>query len=276
MEYLFDRYAAVTLGNKETGQGKKYEGLRVIFQVEKNSESNANTAKVSIYNLSEAGSALAEDEHATVLLEVGYDTRIEQLFQGDVSRAYISRQGADWVTTVECGDGADALRSTHIDKSYAPGVNYNDVINDVVQSFVDQGKVVIGSLLGVKSEKAQTGIAVSGSSKAVLDDLAARQGLEWYIEGNALYMLEHGADAGLQAVSLTSETGLIGSPIRREVDGGMGVEFKSLILPQLVPGRLIRIESRRIDGAFYKLRSVGFAGDTHGNAWYATGKAVAL
>jgi len=275
MDQLFSRYAAVTIGGKQSGEAVRWDGLRVVFQVEKNSESHANTAKISVYNLGEKGRALAEEENAFVRLEVGYGAHIEQLFLGDISRAYVSRQGPDWVTTVECGDGAAALRSVHIDKSYAPGVDYKDVIDDVVQSFVDQGKIVVGSLLGVKSERAQTGIAVSGSSKDVLDDLAARQGLEWYIESNALYMLERGVDAGRRAVLLTPETGLVGSPIRREVDGGMGVEFKSLIQTELVPGRLVRIESRAVTGD-YKLRAVAFAGDTHGQAWYATGQAVAL
>jgi hypothetical protein len=275
VDHLWQRYVAVTFGNQETSEATKFEGLRVIFQVEKNAESNPNTAKISVYNLGARGRALAERQKAVVLLEVGYGNRRDQLFYGDITRAYISRQGPDWVTTVECGDGSDALRSVHIDKSYAPGTDLKQVIKDVAQSFVDQGKVVMGSLLGIESEKAQSGIALSGSSKPILDDLTAKQGLEWSIQDNTLQILPTDQDNGLQAVLLTPETGLIGSPVKREVDGGMGVEFKALIQPQLTPGRLVKIQSREIEGV-YKLNEVAFQGDTHGQAFYASGKAVQI
>lgn len=275
MERLWNRYVAVTLGSKETAEAVKFTGLRVIFQVEKNLESNPNTAKISVYNLSAQARALAEKEKAVVILDVGYGENIEQLFYGDITRAYISRQGPDRVTTIECGDGSNALRSVHIDMSYAPGTDLKQVIKDVAQSFVDQGKVVMGSLLGIESEKAQTGIALSGSSKRIMDNLTTKQGLEWSIQDNTLQILPTDEDSGLQAVLLTPETGLIGSPVKREIQDGPGIEFKALIQPRLVPGRLVKITSREVDG-LYKLRSVSFAGDTHGQAFYAGGKAVQI
>ena len=275
MDRLWQRHIAVTIGTKGGGEAVKFDGLRIIFQVEKTSESTANTAKISVYNLSGKGRALAEKEKAIVILEVGYGNSIEQLFYGDVTRAYISRQGADWVTTMECGDGSEALRSAHIDKSYAPGTDLKQVIKDVAQGFVDQGKVVMGSLLGIESEKAQGGVSLSGRNKTILDELTAKQGLEWSVQDNVLQILPKDQDNGLQAVLLTPETGLVGSPVKREVEGGLGVEFKALIQPRLVPGRLVRIESREIDGD-YKLVEVQFAGDTHADAFYAAAKAVAL
>ena len=275
MDRLWQRYIAVTIGTKGGGEAVKFDGLRIVFQVEKTSESTANTAKISVYNLSGKGRALAEKEKAIVILEVGYGDSIEQLFYGDITRAYISRQGPDWVTTMECGDGSEALRSVHIDKSYAPGTDLKQVIRDVAQSIVDKGEVVMGSLLGIESDKAQGGISLSGRSKTILDELTAKQGLEWSVQDNVLQILPKDQDNGLQAVLLTPETGLVGSPVKREVEGGLGVEFKALIQPRLVPGRLVRIESREVDGD-YKLVEVKFAGDTHADAFYAAGKAVAL
>lgn len=275
MTVLWGRYAAVTLGNRVSGRAIKYDRLKIVFQVDKTSESNANTAKISIYNLSAEGRARAEEEKAFVLLEAGYETGFGQIFAGDVTRAYISRQGADWVVTVECGDGAEALRSAHVDKSYAPGTDYQNIIRDVAQSLVDQGKIVIGSILGTRSEKTQTGLSVSGQSQAVLDDLTKKQGLEWSIQDETLQILPRDKDIGRTAVLLTPDTGLIGSPIRREVEGGAGVEFKALLVPDIFPGRLVRIESRQLDGLF-KVRKAAYSGDTHGQNWYVSGTGVAL
>ena len=149
------------------------------------------------------------------------------------------------------------------------------VIKDSAQAFVDQAQVVIGSLTGMKSEKAQAGLTLSGDGKAILDGLAEKQGLEWSIQDNTLQVLAKDGHNGRQAVLLSPATGLVGSPIAREVEGGQGVEFKALIQPKLIPGGLVQIQSRHVSGTF-KLRSTAFAGDTHGNDWYAKGKAVAI
>ncbi len=269
MQQLWRRNIALTLGVKDTDEAVKITDLRIIFQVEKNSESNPNTAKISVYNISPETRSIAEKEGAVALLEVGYQDNLEQLFYGDITKSYISRQGSDWVTTVECGDGDQALRSTHIDKSYAPGTDLKTVIADTVKSFKDQGQVIIGSLLGVKSEKAQNGLAATGSSKDILDKLAEKMGLEWSVQDNILQVVPKDSDLGDDAVLLTPETGLIGTPVIREKEG---IEFTALIqTTRFMPGRLVTIQSSLVNGS-YKIKSVNFAGDSHGPAFYATGQ----
>jgi len=279
MNELFGRNIAVTIGSRDTGQATKLSDLRAIFQVEKNAESFPNTAKISIYNLASSSRALVRAVDPFIMLEVGYKDRLSILYVGDVARAYISRQGPDWVTTAECGDGRNAIRRVHVDRSYAAGIDYKTIITDVARSLVDEGKVVLGSMLGIESKKASRGDVISGMGKDEMDRLTENQGLEWSIQNNTLQVVPKDTALPDAAVLLSPKTGLVGVPVLRDTsDGKSGVEFRALIIPGIAPGRLVQIaceQNQTVNGR-YKIESVSFSGDTHGQAWYANGVAVAI
>lgn len=86
MNLLFNRVAAVTFGLKDVagppreGQTRvdynftRISGLRIAFEIEKNSESPPNTAKISIYNLSNHNwGILQSGEQQVVFVEAGYE-----------------------------------------------------------------------------------------------------------------------------------------------------------------------------------------------------------
>jgi len=58
---------------------------------------------------------------------------------------------------------------------------------------------------------------------------------------------------------------LIGAPQRQK----NGLELVSLLRPEIKPGRLVKVQSRGIDG-FYKCTQVTHAGDFRGNDWYTS------
>ncbi|BBO74393.1 hypothetical protein DSCW_18100 [Desulfosarcina widdelii] len=276
---LFERNSAVTLGSRKSGEALKITGLRTVFQIEKNSESFPNTAKITLYNLSKNSRAMVSKEDAFVMLEAGYGDRLETLYVGDVARAYVSRQGADWVTTIECGDGRNAIRRVHVDRSYAAGTDMKAIMQDVAKSFVEQGKVALGSMIGIESKKTERGDVLSEMSKDAMDRLTKNQGLEWSIQNNTLQVLPKNQALPAEAVLLTPATGLVGVPVLRDVnEGTAGIEFTALILPGIAPGRLVKIQcdqNQSVNG-LYKLEAVDFVGDTHGQSWYAEGVAVTL
>ena len=265
MGLLWRRKASVTFGVKGE-EGIKVTDLRIAFDIEKTSESNANTAKVTIYNLNENNRDLLKNkENLFIILDVGYlNGDIDQLLIADISRSSTKRQGSDFITVIECEDGGQALTEARVDKSYAPGTNLKSVTSDVVNSFVDAGQVAIGTLSRVKDEIAQNGITVSGVSKVIMDDLVEKQDLEWSIQDNEVQVMEPLQDTGEEIVFLTPDTGLIGSPILRE----KGIEFKALIQSTKIrPGRAVNLESRQFKG-LYRVNKARYQGDTHDKTWY--------
>jgi hypothetical protein len=264
MGLLWNRKASVIFGVKgETGV--KVSALRISFDIEKTRESTANTAKITIYNLNPNNRDLLKNkENLTIILEVGYADDFDQLWVGDIARSSTRRQGSDFITTIESEDGGQALREAKIDKSYAPGVSAKTIVGDLIQSFKDAGQTVGGTVTKVKDEIAQNGFTASGISKIVLEQLLAKQGLEFSIQDNEIQILEQLAATEDEAVVLTPETGLIGSPFARE----KGIEFRALIQStKLRPGRPVRIQSLDFDG-FFKINKARYQGDTHDKAWY--------
>lgn len=268
MSLLWDRKAAVTFGVKGEA-GTKVTGLRITFSIEKTMESNANIAKITIFNLNETHRGILENEKdLLVILEVGYGNEISQLFIGDITKAASVNDGKNWITDILAGDGDQELKDATLDKSYKAGTSIKTVIDDSVKAIKDSGKIVDGVIQGIKDEVYQNGLSVSGLAKNILDDLVGKQGdLEWSIQDNEIQILPELEDTGELATVLSPQTGLIGSPIRRE----KGIEFAALIVTtKMRPGKVVKIESRDLSGLF-KIRKAVYKGDTSAGEWSIKG-----
>jgi len=288
---LWNRSAAVSFGPRgKKNEGVKISGLRISFEVTKTSESTPNTAKISIYNLSPAHRALLEtEEDLGVILEAGYGGNLEELFAGDIRRAVtqqqtvvnkpesltviIVNQGPDRVTTIEAASGQIAVDTVNFDKSYAAGQSTISILSDVIKSL---GSVDIQDALNflksgsVTDKIAQAGMALSGMATRHIDKLVDVLDLEWSIQDNSLQILPKGKQTMEEAVLLTPETGLIGSPVWKKG----GIEFTALINPKVRPGRAvaITIEEKQYTG-FFRVWRADFSGDTHEQNWYVKAEA---
>jgi hypothetical protein len=269
---LWNRKAVVTMGPKG-GEGFKIEGLRVSFDITKTDKKTPNTAKIMIYNLNEDHkSILKSKEDLSLTLEVGYGENVDLLFTGDIKRAFSARNGADFITTIEVGDGDESLTKARIEKSYVAGTQVKTIIEDAFQIMKDTGKAIIGSVANIKDEVVQNGFTASGLVSSVVDQLTKKQGLEFSIQDNETQILGEDEDTGEDAILLTPTTGLIGSPrlglIGADSSKQDGVDFKALMqTTRFKPGRLVSIKSKEVDG-FFKILKSKFTGDTHGASWF--------
>lgn len=290
MNPLWNRSIAVSFGPKgRENEGVKVSGLRIAFEITKTSEATPNTAKISIYNLSPDHRALLEtDEDLGVILECGYGGNLEELFAGDIRRAVTEQkdakklealavstmnQGPDKITVIEATSGQFAVECATIDKSYVEGRGVISIISDVIQSFevygIDTSKAL--RFLGSVADKtAQAGMILSGSSSAQMDKLIGMLGLEWSIQDDELQIITQDGKTTEEAVLLTPQTGLIGSPILKKG----GIEFTALINPKIKPGRAvaITIEEKKYTG-FFRVWRADFTGDIHDNSWYVKAEA---
>ena len=277
MGLLWDRSAAVTLGPK-IGQRTKINNLRIAFEIEKTSENNANTAKISIYNMSQkTWNDFITATDRVILLEAGYGNNLDTLFYGDVpqkAKCSYLYSGTDTIAMIEPGDGLLSLIDGKLEKSYEENFSIKLIIKDVLKSFQDAGGVVIEKALeyiksgNVPDKKAQAGFVASGSAKTIMDKFMSSLGLEWSIQDNEVQIIPINGNTEEEVIFLTPQTGLIGSPIKREE----GLEFTALIQTKIKPGQLVLIESRDINGT-YRVRKAKFIGDTHDQPWYVTAEA---
>lgn len=279
MTTLFNRFARLTIESPQDGVARVFEDFRITFQVEKTSETNQNTSKISIYNLKADSIGLIEREQTTATLEVGYlgspvtigvkviqNPIIEILAIGDVDKVVTTRQGVDTVTTFEVGDGANNLQEKTFEGSFRPGSTTKQITDELIGA--------LGAVKGVVTDFVDdvfnNGVSLSGKVKDLLTEQTEKMGLDWSIQDGEVQIIPKGGNTGETAIELTPNTGLLGSPSRKAV----GVEFVALLNPRIRPGRVVRINSQFVQGDF-TVKKASFTGDTEeGNSFIVKVEAV--
>ena len=258
-------------------QGISITDLRISFQIEKTSESNANKASITIFNLSETTRSKFLLQGQKVILNVGYAGQfqnpvLETIFRGDIRRATTSRTGSDFVTTIECGDAEVAIEETHIEKTFAKGVTVKSAIQSILGLFRQQNITVNNENIADLIKNPTTFVSslnLSGPVKSIMDTLTKKLGLEWNVQDEQVHIRIPNKVINTTGIRLSSETGLLNIPIKRE-DGG--VDFTSLLIPKIKPNSTVKIESDVVDG-FFNVRKASYKGDTRSNDWIIKGEA---
>lgn len=274
MSELFNRDFAITVGSTKIVAREPSDvsiskpTLRVAFKVEKSLDRNPNKADIQIWNLNENHRKTLQKKQQ-IIVEAGYVSTMQLLFSGDITFVNHVREGADWVTTIQNGDGSNQFASSQMNVSFAPGAQMEAVLKSAAEA--------MGVGLGNAMEKFGAGgfrkgiteftrgIVTSGMTKDVLDRLASTTGFTWSIQDGELQILGPGDTTTEELVSLTKDSGLIGSP---EVGEDGVVKAKSLLQGTIRPGRKIRIQSLMMDG-FFRVEKVTHSGDTWGSDWYS-------
>lgn len=283
---LFDRRAEVIVAPIDGGAGIDVSGLRVVFKAEQTSSSEPNTATVQIYNLAEFSRNHIKAKDQAVIVKAGYRDLVEQVCSGVIKRVEHRREGVDVVTELELKDGGRDLLEPEFRRSYARATSRRKIVEDILAAMphTSRGRLEASGIGGATSAK----LSFSTTCKLALDRLARAWDFEWSIQDGALQVLEpEGTVEPVElAISLSPETGLIGSPARTGQEGRKargsrsrkqraGARFQSLLLPSLRPGRYVLVKSEFVSGSF-KAQSCSHSGDTHGSEWTTDVEAVQL
>lgn len=234
--------------------------VRTAFSISKGKTGKANKSTVTLHNLSEDSRNFIEKSGTTVILEAGYQDRLSIIFVGDIKKVVTSRKGPEVLTTIESGDGETQITNAHIELSLGPGATDEQIINAAVAAL----GLPTGVIKGLPDTANQTGFAFSGRAGELLDQMTEKSGLEWSVQTGALQIMPEDENTGETAVLLSSNTGLLGLPNKKDD----GLEINSLLNPELRPGRLVRVESKLLIGPnLYKATTVEHEGDTREGRW---------
>lgn len=269
MTRLFERRVIVTVDTIQ------FENLDCSFRVKKTLKPQPNTCELTIYNLSEEHIAQLEnlrpkEKQATkgigCRIEAGYKDATSQIWLGDLRTVLTTREGSDWVTRLESGDGEKAWKNARLHVSYGPGT----ALETALRAMVRELRLGEGNLSKIVSKLKQNGSAFfpagktfSGAVSRQLTAFARSADLEVSIQDGALQFLDRGKALATQAVRLAPETGLIGSPT---VDNEGVLEAKCLMIPEMRCGGLVTIDARRVKGT-YRIEEAEWAGDTDADEW---------
>jgi hypothetical protein len=301
---LYGRSWSFTLGNVQSIDAIQFQNfygrdkngnevpaapLRIVFDVEKNLIGSPNKTKFDVYNLSlETRSQIRAGN--VLQLKAGYDGLIDRIFFGQIGLSSVKtvRSGPDFVTSMECVDGAAAILMSRINKSYPPNTHLYQILNDVMEEMStsnDYNPIPLdtGNAFNIPDVVYPRGKTINGSCGNILDELLVNFNMKWSVQNNSLIILPNKGAINVEAIIVSKDTGMIGIPTKN--DGY--VEFKSLLNPRIQPGTYVKLETNESVynfttgtndplAGFYEVRVAHYRGDTYGQEWSVTCQAWAL
>lgn len=266
---LFGRKAILTIDTLQI------DSLDISFTIKKDLKAKPNTADIKVYNLSEDHRNTIEAlGAASVQLEVGYNSGTSVVFLGDLRTSSPSEySGPDVISSISSGDGVKAHRNARVKVTYAKGSTTADVLRSLIAAL---GVAPGNSASAISQIQASgfgdqftLGTVLSGSASREMSRVCRAVGFSWSIQNGALQLLPIRKALAGTAVSFTQGTGLIGSP---SVDKDGVVALKTLIVPDVFPGRLMVLTSKRVSGQFI-IQETTHTGERKGQNWYVDIKA---
>jgi hypothetical protein len=267
----FGRTASVTIGNPGD-LGILVEDLRIVFDCKKTmSSTDPNTCDIRIYNMNETRRNRINNIDDIVVLEAGYSESVgnEVIFTGDVVAVNDLIDPPEIMTNIKVGDGQKFILRDKQSVSFGGGATVRQILNEVTKNAKD----IIGNnldLIDFQDSSFKYGFSELSSTKKILDDLTDIAGISWSVQDNEIKFDKDELLDFEIAVVLNSDTGLIGSPERINLDSSKnsskkinGWKVVSFLQPKALPGGTVLLSSRDvgIDKQF-KIINVSHVGDT--------------
>ena len=235
--------------------------MRVSFSANKSAVGGLNKLAVQIYNLTPTHRlALAKDaedpKRIAISFRVGYKDSMQLLFKGTIHRGTNAREGADFVTELECLDGGHDFL-TGFTSATVKGKAL--AVDAVLADLPNTGKGKLTTLTDTTRP-----IVLVGPPARLLDRLVGG-GETWYVDDEKLYILKDREVVSNFIPVVNAATGLLNTPTRE----ASKVTFDTLLNPTLRIGGLCKLESisaPQMDG-IYKMESIGYNGDNYGAVW---------
>lgn len=239
-----------------TPQGKRLTinpPLTLVFNLTRNTLASANKCSIKIYNLGKnTRSQIYKDRFTTteywaISLRAGYGNGLKEVFKGNIYEASSTKEKTEWITSIECFDGLDAIQngftSTTIEK--------NTSKKDILKKIVDDMPNIVAGVFGSASEgESPRGQVLVGQSSSLLGDVS---GNNYFIDNEVVNILTDDEVIKGKAIQLDSGQ-LLATPKRQDALLWVPVLF----LPEITVGNVCVIESlEAIYNGTYKV--VGFS-----------------
>lgn len=242
--------------------------LTFKFKIERDLDKTPNNATIQVYNLSEDNRALlSASKFVACKIDAGYEDGLSQLFLGDLRRAKSVKQGPDWITILDSGDGEKSITQNKISRTFAKGTSLVEVLNALTTA-VGLGTGNVGFTSAVSYKNGRSNLAAPwsavGNAGDELEFFTRSVGLQWSAQDGQLIVTPEGQPAYDTGPLISPETGLVGAA---SLDSDGKVQLRALLLPDVIPGHTFQLESENISGKFQVTHTV-HNGDSTGQPWY--------
>lgn len=263
--------------------GGDRDGLRITFQVTHFAGGAFSIAEITIYNVNRystrqmLGDGTAK-KYEFISLEAGYESQFGAIFSGQITNAQrvLEEGGSTRGVRFFCRSTAKERDQNLINVTLAPETDPVQIIEECARPFGAEIQFY-GDFANLK--KRSRGTVLQGSPTSCMNELAETYAFDWMVENGAMKIIKRGFAMRDQVYVISSDTGMIGSPVVSDTEVGIRCSLN----PKLRLGDTIKLESmaprfefsgafyydipRTIGEGYYKINSLVFAGDSHGDQW---------
>lgn len=276
------RVCSLVVADK-SGHGRDLGELRVTFKTKKGDTETPNSAELRVYNLSESTVNSIGREFTRVVLQAGYRSNYGIIFDGNIRGTRTGREnGTDTWLEIIAADADRAYNFATVNTTLAAGSKPADRVNACQQSFAAKGAGA-GHVPDLGGGALPRGKVMYGMARKYMRDTAESTGCSWSFQDGKMQMVKADGYLPGEAVVLTHETGLVGTPEQTNE----GIKVRCLLNPKLRIGGRIKLDNKSIQQAqtslklnaqhpprmdndgFYRILKVEFSGETRGTDWYA-------
>jgi hypothetical protein len=273
---LFGRQWRVTVGTPGSkGLALQLTDIDIEFEIKKTLKPEPSTCDLKIFNLTaahrkqiEQNPALNALQKIPVKIEAGYvSSGMAQIFLGELRAGWTVTDGADLVTELSNGDGEKEMATARMNVSFGGSTPIGVALTEIITTLgVGQGNVQQAvSLLQAKGlvQFSTKTVVLKGNAANHLTDFCKSCGLEWSVQDGNVQILQLGQPLAGQSYSISSATGLIGSP---SVDSKGILTFDTLLIPGIKPGVVVQMNSVHVTGG-YRVETCEYNGNTMTDDW---------
>lgn len=280
------------LVGRGNGEALDLSALRIRFSIKKTDAETPNVAEIEVFNLDADTSLRIQKEFTDVVLQAGYKQNFGVIFRGNAKQILRGREdnGVDSYLNIAASDGDAAYNFAVVATTLAAGAKQSDQVRAAGAPMAPRG-VTQGYVPDLGGQALPRGKVMFGNSRDYLRQSAEASDTSWSIQDGKMQFVPRTGLLPGQAVVLTSETGLIGTPEQTND----GIKITCLINPQIKPGGVVDLRDSEIKAAkagkffqqpnkkgevdergpveidkdgLYKVLRVDFKGDTHSQDWY--------
>lgn len=275
MTRLFDKRIEAVV------RDRRFAEHEIQFQISTSLAPDPDTAEVRLFNLHADDSFFLQQapRGAQVAVFAGYAAQdpLPRLFGGRLDRVWVTREGPDLITHVEARAALQAREyARQLNRTYRAGATVGAVVRDLLATLeVGQGtlRTQIDSLrLEGLGSRFRAPFAVSGPAWDSLVQILESNGFAVSVDGDELVTVGVSDVLNRTAIVLDEETGLRGVP---SLDKKGVLTLECAMIPDLVPGRKIRVRSDTVSGDF-RVERVEYRGSLFGAEFGATVEGKAL
>jgi hypothetical protein len=260
----------------QTIEAVEIEKLRMAFQVKRYQGFSSNTAQIKVWNIAEKTRSKLNYFYDNITLVAGYESPNNKsvVFNGITTFVNHKYTIPDIISTFECNCGETLLANKPISFSVSNQIPIKSIFQIVAGKF----NLPIDFLFDIPNIKYKKCFSFSGSAGFALDGLCNKVNASWNIFGNRIIIVPRfsASTEGPIPFEINENTGMIGYPERSSYrsryleNGGFsaGYKVKTVLLPEISPGRLVKVKSKTINlnQNFYVVTAT-HTGDTHGEIW---------